>query len=89
MPAQGGGMSAQDLAYIMTFIRNSFGNTVGDVVTAEMAQAAIDLAGKRANPSAPVTAEELKQYEKDLAGEKMDPATLVDPITFKPVEAKK
>jgi mono/diheme cytochrome c family protein len=89
MPAQGGGMSAQDLAYIMTFIRNSFGNTVGDVVTAEMAQAAIDLAGKRANPSAPVTAEELKQYEKDLAGEKMDPATLVDPITFKPVKAKK
>jgi mono/diheme cytochrome c family protein len=89
MPAQGGGMSAQDLAYIMTFIRNSFGNTVGDVVTAEMAQAAIDLAGKRTNPAAPVTADELKQYEKDLAGEKMDPATLIDPITLKPVEAKK
>lgn len=89
MPAQGGGMSAQDLAYIMTFIRNSFGNTVGDVVTPEMAQAAIDLAGKRANPSAPVTADELKQYEKDLAGAKMDPMTLVDPISLKPVEAKK
>jgi mono/diheme cytochrome c family protein len=88
MPAQGGGMSAQDLAYIMTFIRNSFGNTVGDVVTAEMAQAAIDLAAKRPNPSAPVTADELKQYEKDLAGEKIDPTTLVDPITLKPVEAK-
>lgn len=89
MPAQGSGMSAQDLAYIMTFVRNSFGNTVGDVVTPEMAQAAIDQAAKRANPSAPVTADELKQYEKDLAGEKVDPTTLVDPITFKPVDAKK
>ncbi len=89
MPAQGGGMSAQDLAYIMTFVRNSFGNTVGDVVTAEMAQAAIDLAAKRPDPSAPVNADELKSYEKDLAGAKMDPTTLVDPITLKPVEAKK
>jgi mono/diheme cytochrome c family protein len=89
MPAQGSGMSAQDLAFIMTFIRNSFGNSVGDVVTPEMAQAAIDIAAKRSNPAAPVTAEELKAHEKDLAGEKMDPATLVDPITFQPVEAKK
>jgi mono/diheme cytochrome c family protein len=88
MPAQGGGMSAQDLAYLMTFIRNSFGNTVGDVVTAEMAQAALDAAAARKNPAAPVTADELKEYEKDLPGEKMDPATLVDPITLKPVAAK-
>ena len=89
MPAQGGGMSAQDLAFIMTFIRNSFGNSVGDVVTPEMAQAAIDIAAKRPNPSAPVTADELKGHDKDLPGDKMDPATMVDPITFKPAEAKK
>ena len=82
-------MSAQDLAFIMTFIRNSFGNSVGDVVSPEMAQAAIDIAAKRSNPAAPVTAEELKAHEKDLTGEKMDPTTLVDPITFKPVGAKK
>lgn len=88
MPAQGGGMSAQDLAFIMTFIRNSFGNTVGDVVSPEMAQAAIDLAAARPNPAAPVTAEELKAHEKDLPGNKVDPAMLVDPITFKPVPAK-
>lgn len=88
MPAQGGGMTAQDLAFIMTFIRNSFGNSVGDVVTPEMAQAALDIAAKRPNPAAPVTAEELKTHEKDLPGEKMDPSTLIDPITFKPVDAK-
>jgi hypothetical protein len=54
-----------------------------------MAQAAIDIAAKRSNPAAPVTAEELKEHEKDLPGEKMDPATLVDPITFQAVQAKK
>ncbi len=84
MPAQGGGMTAQDLAFLMTFVRNSFGNATGDVVTTEQAQAALDTAAARSNPSAPVTAEELKAHEKDLPGEKMDPATLVDPITFKP-----
>ena len=89
MPAQGAGMSAQDLAFIMTFVRNSFGNSVGDVVSVEMAQAALDAAAARSNPSAPVTAEELKNFESDLAGAKIDPATLVDPISLKPVEAKK
>jgi mono/diheme cytochrome c family protein len=89
MPAQGGGMSAQDLAFIMTFIRNSFGNSVGDVVTPEMAQAAMDISAKRAKAGGPVTAEELKEHDKDLPGDKMDPSTMVDPITLKPVEAKK
>jgi hypothetical protein len=72
----------------MTFIRNSFGNAVGDVVSPEMAQAALDIAAARKNPAAPVTADELKSHEKDLPGEKVDPATLVDPITLKPVAAK-
>lgn len=89
MPAQGGGMSAQDLAVLMTFIRNSFGNTVGDVVTIEQAQAALDVAAARSNPAAPVTADELKAHDKDLAGEKADPAMLVDPISLKPAAAAK
>jgi|688.fasta_scaffold390084_1 mono/diheme cytochrome c family protein len=89
MPAQGGGMSPQDLAFVMTFVRNSFGNTVGDVITPEMAQAAMDISAKRAKAGSAVTAEELKEHEKDLPGEKMDPATLIDPITLKVVEAKK
>jgi hypothetical protein len=47
------------------------------------------MAAKLSNPAAPVTAEELKAHEKDLAGEKMDPSTLVGPITFQLVVAKK
>jgi mono/diheme cytochrome c family protein len=88
MPAQGGGMNAQDLAFLMTFVRNSFGNSVGDVITAEQAQAALDIAAARKNPAAPVTAEELKSHDKDLAGAKVDPTILIDPITLKPAAAK-
>ena len=83
MPAMGAGMSAQDLALLMTFLRNSFGNTVGDVITPEMAQAAIDISAARPKAGTQVTAEELKTHEKDLPGEKVDPAMLVDPITLK------
>jgi mono/diheme cytochrome c family protein len=88
MPAQGGGLVAQDLAFLMTFVRNSFGNSVGDVISPEQAQAAIDVAAARKNPAAPVTAEELKAHDKDLPGEKVVPSTLIDPISFKPVAAK-
>lgn len=89
MQAQGAGMTPQDLALLMTYVRNSFGNTVGDVITPEMAQAALDISAARPKPGTQVTADELKDHEKDLPGDKMDPATLVDPITFKPAEAKK
>jgi mono/diheme cytochrome c family protein len=88
MPAMGGGMSAKDLAMLMTFLRNGLGNNVGDVITPEMAQAAIDIAAKRPKPGTQVTAEELKEHEKDLPGENVDPTILVDPITLQPVAAK-
>jgi hypothetical protein len=89
MPAQGGGMSPQDLAFLLTFVRNSFGNSVGDVITPEMAKAAMDISAKRAKAGSAVTAEELKEHEKELPGDKADPNIMIDPISLKPVAAKK
>lgn len=88
MGAFGKGLSPQELAMLMTYVRNSFGNTTGDVISAEMAKAAIDIAAARPNPNAYITSDELKQHEKDLPGEKIDPTILVDPITLEPVPAK-
>ncbi|MGB1129060.1 MAG: c-type cytochrome [Haloferula sp.] len=88
MPAQGIGMSAVDLASVMTYVRNSFGNSVGDVVTAEMAAEAIAISEARANAGAPTTGEELAAaHAKMLPGEPLDPATMLDPISLEPVEA--
>jgi cytochrome c len=88
MPAQGVGLSQEDLAGLMTYVRNNFGNSVGDVVTAEMAKAAMEISGKRANAGQQVTAEELSaDHIKNLPGEPLDPKTLVDPLTLVPVPA--
>lgn len=89
MPAQGIGMKPEELATLMTFIRNSFGNKAGDVVTVEMATTALDLSAKRAKAGAPVTADELTaDHVKNLPGDPLDPKTMVDPITLAPAEAK-
>jgi mono/diheme cytochrome c family protein len=89
MPAQGGGMTPEDLASILTYVRNNFGNTVGDVVTIDMAKAAIDASVKRAKTGQQVDAEELNSnHKKDLPGDKLDPAILVDPVTLAPTAAK-
>ena len=86
MPAQGAGMGAEDLAGVMTYIRNSFGNASGDVVTVEMAQAALELSAARAK-GGPVNAEEIAaDHMTMLPGEALDPITLVNPATLKPVE---
>jgi mono/diheme cytochrome c family protein len=87
MPPQGGGMSVQDLASLMTNVRNSFGNSTGDVITAEMAQAALDAAAARENPGAMMTADELASvHSQPLAGTPLDPETLVDPVTLIPAQ---
>lgn len=89
MPAQGLGMSGEDLASLMTYLRNSFGNSTGDVITREMGVAALDISNARANAGAPVSATELDaDHNKDLPGDKLDPATLLDPVTLEPVEAQ-
>lgn len=88
MPAQGIGMSATDLASVMTYIRNSFGNETGDVVTVEMAAEAIKISEARAKAGSPTNAEELKaDHSKPLPGEPLDPATMIDPVTLEPVAA--
>lgn len=87
MPAQGIGMSAADLAALMTFVRNSFGNESGDVVTQEMAAEAIKISEARSSAGAPVNKAELdSEHNKDLPGEPLAPDTQVDPVTLAPVE---
>ncbi len=88
MPAQSAGMSAEDLACLMTFLRNSFGNTEGDVITKEMAATAFEISNARSNPGSPVSAAELDaDHKKPLPGDPLDPATLLDPVTLEPAEA--
>lgn len=83
MPPQGIGMAPEDLAGVMTYVRNNFGNTKGDVVTVEMAKAAIEISAARKNAGRSVTAAELTaDHVKNLPGEKLDPRTMLDPITL-------
>lgn len=83
MPPQGIGMGPEDLAGIMTYVRNNFGNSKGDVVTIDMAKAALDISAKRKNAGKSATAAELTaDHLRDLPGEKLDPKALLDPITL-------
>ncbi len=88
MPPQGIGMAPDDLAGIMTYVRNNFGNSVGDVVTVEMAKAALEISGARKNSGNMVTGVELEaEHLKTLPGDVLDPKTLLDPITLEPAKA--
>lgn len=85
MPAQAAGLTPEDLAGVMTYLRNNFGNTTGDVVTAEMAKAALDISAARTKVGQQVTGEELvADHDKALPGAALDPKTMVDPITLAP-----
>ena len=42
-------MTPEDLAGIMTYVRNNFGNATGDVVTIDMAKAAMEISAARKN----------------------------------------
>lgn len=80
-------VSPEELATVMTYLRNSV-NSTGDIVSIEMAQAAVDIAAKRENAGKPVNAKELADlHTKSLPGDPVDPTTLVNPITLEPVEA--
>ena len=88
MAAQGAGLNPEDLAGIMTYVRNNFGNSTGDVVTVEMAKAAMEISAARAKAGQQLTAEELTaEHLKALPGEPLDPKALVDPLTLAPVAA--
>lgn len=87
MPAQGAGMNAEDLAGVMTYVRNSFGNATGDVVTVEMAAKALEISESRANAGQAVDAEEIAaEHDQMLPGEPLDPTVLVNPATLAPVQ---
>lgn len=86
MPPQGIGMTAEDLAGVMTYVRNNFGNATGDVVSLDMARSAIEISAARAKAGAMVDAAELADHAKPLPGEPITAATLVDPISLAPAE---
>lgn len=86
MPSQAiGGLSPEDFAGVMTYVRNHFGNSTGDIVTVEMAKAAMKISGARANNGQQVTAEELTaDHLKSLPGPVLDLKAMVDPVTLAP-----
>jgi mono/diheme cytochrome c family protein len=88
MPPQGIGMTPEDLAGIMTYVRNSFGNATGDVVTVDMAKAAIEISAARKNAGKSSTSAEITaEHVKALPGDVLDPKSLLDPITLAPAKA--
>lgn len=87
MPAQGAGMSAEDLAGVMTYIRNNFGNSTSDVTSVEMAKNAFDLSASREKAGQPVTSEEVRAaHSSMLAGNEISPEVMVNPATLAPIE---
>jgi mono/diheme cytochrome c family protein len=87
MPAQGAGMTAEDLAGVMTYVRNNFGNSTGDVVSVEMAKSAIDVSAAREKAGQSVTSEEiLAKHKVMLSGADIAPEIMVNPATLAPVE---
>ncbi|MEO5917866.1 MAG: cytochrome c [Luteolibacter sp.] len=88
MPPQGIGMTAEDLAGVMTYVRNNFGNSTGDVVTLDMAKSALEISAARKNAGKSVTGAELEaDHLKKLPGDVLDPKTMLDPITLAPAKA--
>lgn len=81
-------MTPEELAGVMTYVRNHFGNTKGDVVTVEMARNAMKIAAARKLAGKPVTAEELTaDHVKNLEGKVVKPDDMVDPLTLQVVVA--
>jgi mono/diheme cytochrome c family protein len=79
----------EKLAGVMTYVRNSFGNKTGDVVTKQMGATALEISETRPKVGTTLTAEELDElHNKNLAGDLLDPTTMLDPITLEPAEAK-
>jgi len=84
MPTMGSGMDAKQLAGVLNYIRNNFGNKSDKLISLDMAQNAIDISKERNGGQ--MTAKELNaKYNKDLEGAALDPDTQVDPKTLLPV----
>ena len=90
MPSQAPGLTPEDLAGVMTYVRNHFGNSTGDVITVAMVKEAQKISAARAKTGQQVTAEELTaDYVKPLPGPTLDAKAMVDPITLAAVRAPK
>lgn len=86
MPAQAAGMTPEDLAGVMTYVRNSFGNATGDVVSVDMAKNALDLSSSREKAGQPVTAEEVRAaHSTMLPGDAIASDVMVNPASLAPV----
>lgn len=88
MPSQNAlnDLKPEDLAGVMTYVRNNFGNTKGDIVTVEMAKNAFAISSKRANAGKQMTTEELTaDHVKNLSGKTLEPKAMVNPLTLMPV----
>lgn len=78
--------SAKELAAVLNYIRNSFGNKNEKLISVEMAQKAFSLTKERGEGKT-MTADELNaSFNKELEGTTLDAATLVNPKTLLPVE---
>ena len=87
MPSQAAGLSPEDLAGVLTYVRNNFGNSTGDVISVEMAKSAMEISANRSKAGQPLSAEEIKaDHDKALPGDPVDPSMMVDPVTLVPVE---
>lgn len=85
MPPQGAGMTAEDLAAVMTYVRNNF-NKTGDVVSVAQAKTALEVSAARKRAPLMVNAQELDaEHNKDLSGEPIAPDVPVNPSTLAPV----
>ncbi len=90
MPSQAPGLTPEDIAGAMTYVRNHFGNSTGDVVTVAMVKEAMKISAARAKTGLQVTSEELTaDHLKALPGPTLDPKAMVDPITLVQVRAAK
>jgi mono/diheme cytochrome c family protein len=88
MPSQAASISAEDLAAVMTYVRNHFGNRTDDVISVEKARAALTIAAARPNAGKQVSAVELSTVHlRSLLGPTIDPKSMVDPITLARVKA--
>ncbi len=86
MTAMGQGLSPAELAALLTYVRNAWGNDSGDIISVDMAKEAIALSNTIGAKS--FTAAELQaDHAVALPGEALDPTALVNKRTLVPEKA--
>ncbi len=89
MPAQMP-LTGEELAGVMTYVRNSFGNETGDVVTPAQAGKALEILREETGGTMqglPMTVKTLlEKHDRMLDGPTMESDTMVDLTTLEPVE---